>query len=283
MAIAFLGTGMLGAGFIQHLLDTGPPVSIWNRTAERAAPLVAAGAKLAATPAAAVDRCERIHLCLSSDDAVDEVIAAMLPGVSEHAVIIDHTTTSADGAAARAAKLAAEGHAFLHAPLFMSPAAARDAKGIMMCCGPHDTYIRVDAALSAMTGDLWYVGDDPRRAASFKLIGNAMLIAMAGGIADVLALGKALGVSPEDAHGVLVRLNPGGSINLRGKKMASGDFSASFELAMARKDLGLMLDAMGELPLASLRAISARVDELLARGHGKDDLGVLAVDAVPRK
>jgi len=283
MTIAFLGTGMLGSGFVQHLLDTGPPVSIWNRTADRAAPLVAAGAKLAATPAAAVDRAERVHLCLSSDDAVDEVLVAMLPGLSPHAVIVDHTTTSVDGAGARAQRLAAAGHAFLHAPVFMSPAGARDAKGIMMCAGPRETFIRVDAALAAMTGDLWYVGDDPRRAASFKLLGNAMLIAMAGGLADVLTLAQALGTPPEDAHAVLVRLDPGKTVGMRGKKMATGDYAASFELSMARKDLGLMLDALGDLPLASLRAVSARVDALLARGHGQDDLGVLAIDAVPRK
>ncbi len=280
MTIAFLGTGMLGSGFVRHLLETGPKVRVWNRTPDKAAPLVEAGALLCATPAEAVDRAERVHLCLSNDAAVDEVLEALRPALSPHAVIIDHTTTSPEGAAARAQRM---GEAFLHAPVFMSPAAARDAKGIMMCSGPSATFIKVDAALAAMTGDLWYLGDDPRRAASFKLLGNAMLISVAAGVADVLTLANSLGVSGPDALEVLIRLSPGKAIEVRGKKMAAGDFSATFELAMARKDLGLMLDALGDLPLASLRAIAGRVDDLLARGHAKDDLGVLAVDAVPRK
>ncbi|MCA9675182.1 MAG: NAD(P)-dependent oxidoreductase, partial [Myxococcales bacterium] len=173
------------------------------------------------------------------------------------------------------------GHAFLHAPVFMSPAAARDAKGIMLCVGPQAIFERVDAALAAMTGDLWYLGDDPRRAAGFKLMGNAMLVAIAAGLADVFQLSRGLGLTPDDAMAVMGRLRPGGAIDNRGRKMAAGDFAASFELTMARKDMGLMLDAIGDAPLAALRAIATRTDALIDAGHGAEDLGVLAVDAVP--
>jgi 3-hydroxyisobutyrate dehydrogenase-like beta-hydroxyacid dehydrogenase len=281
MRIAFLGTGMLSSDFVQHLLATTGGVTVWNRTAAKAAPLVEAGAKLATNPGHAVRGAERIHMCLKDDAAVDEVLAAALGEAPPEAVIIDHTTTSADGAAARGSRLAAEGRAFLHAPVFMSPAAARDGKGIMLCAGPSTVFARVDGALSSMTGDLWYVGEDLRRAAGMKLVGNAMLIALAAGVADTLAVGRGVGLSAADAFGVLTRLKPGGAIDIRGKRMATGDFAATFELAMARKDLGLMLDAVGDAPLAALRTIAARADELIARGHGTDDLGVLAVDAVP--
>jgi 3-hydroxyisobutyrate dehydrogenase-like beta-hydroxyacid dehydrogenase len=282
MAIAFLGTGLLGSGFVHHLLATASGVSVWNRTAAKAAPFVALGARVAATPAEAVDDAQRIHLCLQSDESVDEVLAALLPAADPSAIIIDHTTVSPDGAAARAERLAAAGRQFLHAPVFMSPASARDAKGIMMVSGPEDVYVKVDAALSAMTGDLWYLGAEPRRAAGMKLVGNSMLIAIAAGLADTLALAKAAGLTPADAMAVLDRLKPGGAISIRGKRMADGDFTASFELAMARKDIGLMLDTIGDAPLAALRGIATRADELLALGHAADDLGVLAIDAVRR-
>src|SRR4051812_20954905 len=101
MRIAFLGTGMLGSGFVQHLLATTGSVTVWNRTAARAQPLADAGAKITDTAADATRDAERIHLCLKDDAAVDEVLAAALPGAPADAVIIDHTTTSADGAAAR--------------------------------------------------------------------------------------------------------------------------------------------------------------------------------------
>ncbi|MBZ0231932.1 MAG: NAD(P)-binding domain-containing protein, partial [Deltaproteobacteria bacterium] len=188
MRIAFLGTGMLGSGFVQHLLSTTGGVTVWNRTAAKAAALEAAGATVAASPADAARDAERIHLCLKDDAAVDEVLAAALAEAPADAVFVDHTTTSADGAAARGARMAAEGRAFLHAPVFMSPAAARDGKGIMLCAGPSAVFARVDGALASMTGDLWYVGEDLRRAAGMKLVGNAMLVAIAAGVADTLAV-----------------------------------------------------------------------------------------------
>ncbi|HTE56770.1 MAG TPA: NAD(P)-binding domain-containing protein [Kofleriaceae bacterium] len=280
MGIAFLGTGLLGSGFVQHLLATHESVAVWNRTAARAEPFAAAGARIASSPADAVAGADRVHLCLKDDAAVDQVLAAALPAAPAGAVIVDHTTTSAGGAAARGAALAGAGRAFLHAPVFMSPAAARDAKGMMMVAGPEADFRRVEPALASMTGDLWYVGADLHRAAAFKLLGNSMLIALAGALADTFALGRALGVPAEETHGLISRLKPGGAIDIRGKRMADGDFAATFELAMARKDLGIMLDALGDAPLSALRGIAARADQLIARGHGADDLGVLAVDAV---
>jgi 3-hydroxyisobutyrate dehydrogenase-like beta-hydroxyacid dehydrogenase len=276
MSIAFLGTGLLGSGFVEHLLATTSQITVWNRTAAKAARFAAAGARVAASPAEAVEHAARIHICVHSDGAVDELLAQIAPAAPADAVIVDHTTTSPDGAAARAARLADDGRAFLHAPVFMSPKMAQAGKGIMLACGPEAVFARVDAALATMTGDLWYLGADPRRAAAMKLAGNAMLIAIAGAMADTLALGRATGLSGADVLALMDRLKPGGSIAIRGKKMADGDFSASFELAMARKDLGLMLDAIGTAPLSCLRGIAARADGLIAAGRGADDLGVLA-------
>ena len=276
MRIAFLGTGLLGSGFVRHLVATTGNVIAWNRTAARLAPLAEAGAATTADLAEAVAGADRIHLCVKDDAAVDAILAAALPHAPAGAVVIDHTTTSIAGSRARAARLAAAGVGFLHAPVFMSPAAAASGKGIMLCAGPADLYARVDAALAAMTGELWYVGDDHGRAAAMKLAGNAMLIAISAGMAVALAIGRAGGLAGTDVLEVMTRLKPGGFIELRGKKMAAGDFRPSFELTMARKDLGLMIDAVGASPLAALAAIAARADQLIAAGHGADDLGVLA-------
>ncbi len=276
--IAFLGTGLLGSGFVKGLLGKGHTVRVWNRTAHKAQALVEAGAQLAASPAAAAEGAERVHLCLRADEAVDEVLTA-LPTL--HVPVIDHTTTSPALTAARAAKQEAQGRAFLHAPVFMSPAAAAKGAGIMLCSGPQARFEAVQAELAAMTGELWYVGEDFLRAAGLKLLGNSMLFTIAAGLADVFTIAAGCGLTPADAMEVMARLKPAGALEVRGKKMAAGDFAASFELTMARKDMGLMLDAVGERPLAALRAIALRSDELIAQGHGAEDLGVLAVAAVP--
>ena len=279
--IAFLGTGLLGAGFVQGMLARGTPVTCWSRTQHKTVPLAAVGAQVAATPAEAVAGAERVHICVKDDEAVDSVIARIIDALAEGAVLIDHTTTSPDGTAARAASLAARGIAFLHAPCFMTPAAARSASGMMLASGPQTVFAKVQEPLRRMTGDLWYLGEDPRRAAGMKLMGNAMVISLIAGLADVMTVGAGLGITPKDAYGLLARMKPGTAIDVRGKRMAEGDYDPTFELTMARKDRGLRLDAAGARPLAVLAAVAARADELIAKGHGGEDLGVLAVDAVP--
>jgi 3-hydroxyisobutyrate dehydrogenase-like beta-hydroxyacid dehydrogenase len=267
---------------VQGLLARGTPVTCWSRTEHKTVPLAAFGAQVASSPAEAVAGAERVHICVKDDEAVDSVIARMIDAVADGAVIIDHTTTSPDGTAARAASLAGRGKAFLHAPCFMTPAAARSASGMMLVSGPQAVFAQVQEPLRRMTGDLWYLGDDARRAAGMKLMGNAMVIAIVAGLADVLTVGAGLGISSKDAWGLLARMKPGTAIDMRGKRMADGDFDPTFELAMARKDMGLMLDAAGERPLAALAAVAARADALIERGLGARDLGILAVDAVDK-
>jgi 3-hydroxyisobutyrate dehydrogenase len=281
--IAFLGTGLLGSGFVYGMLARGTPLVCWSRTSYKTVPLGEAGAQVAASPAEAVAGASRVHICVKDDDAVDAVIAQMIDALPEGAVIIDHTTTSPAGAARRAEAMAARGRGFLHAPVFMSPAAARSGSGMMLASGSQRVFAAVEEPLRRMTGDLWYLGEDARRAAGMKLLGNAMLIAIAAGLADVLTVGAGLGILAKDAHALIARMKPGGAIDVRGKRMAEGDFEPTFELTMARKDLGLMLDEVGGRPLASLAAIAARADELIERGLGQRDLGVLAVDALARE
>ena len=66
----------------------------------------------------------------------------------------------------------------------------------------------------------------------------------------------------------------------RGKAMANGQFAPGFELDMARKDVRLMIESAGARPLAVLPAIAARMDALIAQGHGQDDLAILGRDAL---
>ncbi|MFO0005806.1 MAG: NAD(P)-binding domain-containing protein, partial [bacterium] len=90
--IAVLGAGLLGSGFVTNLLDKGEDVVVWNRTASKLAPLVARGARAAASPADAARGAERVHLVLTADDAVDATIAALRPGLDEGVPVLDHST-----------------------------------------------------------------------------------------------------------------------------------------------------------------------------------------------
>jgi len=274
--VAFLGTGMMGSGMIEAMLRRGELVTAWNRTRERARPLEKLGARVASTAAEAVKGAERVHLCLSDDAAVDAILGEVRPALPTDALVIDHTTVSPKGTVARFRACELKGLAFLHAPVFMSPQACREAKGVMLSSGPGAVFTRAEPALRAMTGDLWYLGERVDLAAAYKLFGNAMILAIVGGLADVFQLAAQLGVRAVDAHSLFSRFKPGGVIDYRGKSMAEGHFEAAFEMVMARKDLRLMIEAAGGEPLTLLPALAARLDQAIAEGHGREDVGAIA-------
>ena len=219
---------------------------------------------------------------LTDDAAVDAVLEACGSGLQK-TVIVDHSTTSPAGTANRAARLEGVGVAYLHAPVFMSPAMCRSAGGIMLAAGPRPLFDRLEPALKPMTGSLDYLGERRDLAAAYKLFGNAMILAITAGLADVYGMAASLGIEPTAAHALFGKFNPAGVLTYRGANMAKGDYTPSFELTMARKDAGLMIEAAGGRELGVLPAVAKRMDELIARGFGGKDLGVLAVDAVPAR
>jgi 3-hydroxyisobutyrate dehydrogenase-like beta-hydroxyacid dehydrogenase len=281
--VAFLGTGLLGGAMVERMLAQGLSVTVWNRTSSKLDALRAAGATAAASAREAVAGADRVHLALTDDVVVDAILAEVTPGLASTAIVIDHSTTLPVKTKDRVARLAAGGVRFLHAPVFMSPQMCRDGKGMIMVSGPAAIFEAVQAALSQMTGDVWYLGERPELAAAYKLFGNSMLFAINAGLTDVLAMAGNIGVSGEEALALFSRFNTGMAIPMRGQKMVKRDFSPMFELAMARKDVRLMLESAGQQPLIVLPALAARMDEMIAAGHGKDDVAAIAAPVVRGK
>jgi 3-hydroxyisobutyrate dehydrogenase-like beta-hydroxyacid dehydrogenase len=278
-SIAFLGTGLLGSGFAEAALGRGDQVTVWNRTPSKAQALATHGARVADTPAAAVRDAVRVHLVLQDDASVDEVVAALRPGLGADTIIIDHTTTLPAQTAERVRRLNAEGVRYLHCPVFIGPAAARDSEGIILASGPQALFGEVRDALGRQATRVEYFGERPDLAAVYKLCGNALILGITGLVADVFTVAHGAEVTPMDALKLLEFFNPAGIVAGRGKRMSAGDFTPGFELTMARKDLRLMIET-AKLPLAALPGIAARMDTLIAEGHGGADIGVLGVDAV---
>jgi 3-hydroxyisobutyrate dehydrogenase len=277
--IAFLGTGLLGSAFAEGAAKRGDTVTAWNRSPDKVQALAQFGVKAAATPAEAVRGASRVHLVLKDDAVVEEVISAARPGLSPEAILIDHTTTLPASTAERAQRLQAAGLKYLHCPVFMGPPAARNAQGSMMVAGPKALFEDVKADLARMTGRLEYMGERTDLAAVNKLFGNAMIIGVSAMLADILSMARASGVDGGDAIKLLGFLDLNAMVSGRGANMAKGNFAPSFELAMARKDVRLMIETAGDRPLAALPAIAARMDQLIAAGHGAKDASVLGIDA----
>ena len=283
--ISFFGTGLLGASFVRALRRRGEEVHVWNRTSAKARALETDGARAFDDPAEAARGATRIHVTLSDDAAVDDVLERARPGVGERATIVDHSTTSPSGALERHARWRDRGVKFLHAPVFMGPQNALDATGIMLASGEASIFNALKPALETMTGRLVFLEGAADRAASFKLFGNMFLMFLTSGMADVLALGKAVGLEPGDTAKIFEIFNPAAMVAPRVQRILDDEFDKpSWELDMARKDARLMLEAAarGGVELAVVPAIAHEMDRWIARGHGKDDWTVIAKGALEK-
>jgi 3-hydroxyisobutyrate dehydrogenase len=280
---AFLGMGLLGSNFVRAMIQKGEQVQIWNRTAAKARALETYGAKAFDDVTEAVRGATTVHVTLKDDDTVDEVLAMAGKGLEPGAIIIDHTTTSAKGAAERTAAWKAKGYTYLHAPVFMGPQNALESTGNMLVSGDQEVISRVEPELSKMTGKVLNLGPEEGKAAGMKLIGNLFLLTLTAGLTDTLSLAKSLGIPSGDVSALFESWNPGATMPARFKRITEGNFKqASWELNMARKDAGLMMDAAkhGETTLSLIPVIAAVMDAWIAKGHGNDDWSVIAQDAI---
>lgn len=281
--IAFFGTGLLGSGFVRALRKRGDDVNVWNRTVEKARALEAVGARAFEDPAAAARGATRVHMTLSDDAAVDDVLERARPSLGPGTIVVDHTTTTASGVRERVATWDARGVRYVHAPVFMGPQNALESTGVMLVSGERGRVDAVREEIAKMTGKLVDLGERVDKAAAFKLMGNLFLMFMTGGVAEMFALARALEVPPEEAATLFSFFNPATTVPARVERMLAGTFAQpSWELAMARKDARLMEEeanrAGAGLPM--LPAIAARMDAMLARGHAHDDWTVIALDAL---
>jgi 3-hydroxyisobutyrate dehydrogenase len=279
MKIAFFGTGLMGTGFVHHLIENGHDVVVWNRTHARAQEAIGFGATLADSPAHAVAGAHSVHLSLSDDASVDAVLEPLATAIAPETWIVDHTTTAPTPTKARAEAWTARGHKFIHAPVFMAPANCHAGTGLMLLSGPAAYHEALKPLLSSMTGNLVYLGEATDRAAAFKLFGNMTLLGMMGVLADVNRLAHACGIATADAFGLFQQFNPGVMLPVRAAKIANAEFSpASFEMTMARKDLRLMIEeaARAGVTLGVTPAVAALLDAGIARGDGALDASAAA-------
>jgi len=271
--------GLLGSNFVRALIKKGEKVQVWNRTPTKAKALEAYGAKAFDRVEDAVKGADRIHITLKDDDSVNEVLERAKSGFEPGVIIIDHTTTSSGGAVERTALWEKRGYTYLHAPVFMGPPNALDGTGYMLVSGDQALIKKLGPELSKMTGKLINFGAASNTAAGMKLIGNLFLISLTAGLSDALALAKTLDIQAGGVSDLFDLWNPGTMVPGRLKKIVGGDFSQpSWELSMARKDAGLMMQEAekGGTHLTVIPAIAKLMDHWISKGHGNDDWMIIS-------
>jgi 3-hydroxyisobutyrate dehydrogenase len=275
---AFLGIGLLGAGFVRAMISKGEEVQVWNRTASKAKDLEQYGAKAFENIVDAVRNADVVHLALKDDATVEDALANAEAGLKPGAIIVDHTTTSIEGAQQRTEKWKSKGFQYQHAPVFMGPKNALESTGYMLVSGDQKLIAQLQPELAAMTGKLVNFGDEVGKAAAMKLTGNLFLVGFNGALVDAITFSNSVGISSEELIQLFTEWNPGTSVAARLKRMAGTDFSdPSWRLEMARKDTGLFLEEAKNkgIPLNVIPGVAKLMDEWIEKGHGKEDWTII--------
>jgi len=272
--IAVLGMGLLGRGFAENLLSKGHEVRVWNRTASKCAPVAEQGAIAADTPADAVRGADRVHLVLRADDAVESVVESLRPGLGEGVFLVDHSTTLPARTKTRFDQLRRTGVRYLHAPVFMGPSNSRAGTGLMLLSGPKADEEALRPGLEEMTGKVLYLGDEPDKAAKIKITGNGLLVMLTAAMGDLFRMGAKSGVTPEEIISLFEQFGPTAA-GMGKRALRASDEPVGFEMSMARKDVGLMLETGGS-ELMLLPVIAEAMDRAIAEGDGGADFTTLA-------
>jgi 3-hydroxyisobutyrate dehydrogenase len=241
--IGFLGLGMMGSAMASRLLDAGNDVTVWNRTAKKAHPLIDRGASLAASPAEAALGAEVVITMLADQAALDKVLfggeglaAALHPGQT----LIDMSTVGPDAVAGALSGLPGD-VAFADAPVRGSVREATEGRLSIFVGATEETYPRVAELLEPL-GSIRHIGP-PGSGAAMKLVVNSTLGLAIAGIGEALSLGEALGLARGQLLDVLEETPLGAAVEAKRSNIEAGSYPANFKLALARKDLRLVTDA----------------------------------------
>lgn len=241
--IAVIGLGAMGSRLARRLLDGGHELVVWNRTPDKASGLVAAGARVADTPAAAARDAEVVITMVADPDALREVTEGpdgIAKGVREESTVIEMSTVGPP-AVARLASALPNGVGLLDAPVLGSRSEAESGSLHVFVGGSAQLFERWQALLSQL-GSPIHVGPSGSGAAA-KLVANSTLLGTIGVLGEALALADALGLSRDAAFEVLSRSPLGEQAKRRRVALETGDYPPRFPLALAHKDAELVAAA----------------------------------------
>jgi 3-hydroxyisobutyrate dehydrogenase len=280
MDVGFIGLGVMGASMARRLLQAGHRVTVYNRTAARCQPLVAAGARVAQTPRdAAAGNAVVISVVTDSPD-VEQVLlgpeGAVL-GAAPGTLFIDMSTIAPEAARTIGQTLAARGHRFLDAPVTGGDVGAREGTLSILVGGDAGALEEARGLLSAMGKRITHCGG-PGAGQTVKACNQILCAMNLVGVVEALHLARLGGL---DQKVVLEALAPGAggswAFEKLGPRIASGDFAPGFMVKLIQKDLRIVQELARSvaLPLDG----TALAQRLFAdnEAHGEGDLGTQAM------
>jgi 3-hydroxyisobutyrate dehydrogenase len=277
--LAFIGLGNMGGGMARRLLDTGHTLTVFNRTAAKAAPLVEAGARLADAPERAAAGHQLVMLSLSDEAAVEEILfGRVVPVLAPGTVIVDTSTVSPGYAREAAARLAAKGLRRVEACVVGNPLQARKGELRVFVSGESEDLYEARPVLEAIGSEVVHLGA-PGTAASMKLILNLLLGAQVAALAEAVDYGTAAGLDRDQLIGVVSASGFSSLVmRFRAELMLKRTYEpAFFRSELMEKDIRIAMEAAAELGtvMPVLGTVRERFAQVLAAGDGDKDASVL--------
>jgi 3-hydroxyisobutyrate dehydrogenase-like beta-hydroxyacid dehydrogenase len=281
MDIGFVGLGIMGSAMAANLVKAGFKVTVWNRSADKCRPLVAAGACRADSPRAVAEAADILFAMMATPAAVesvrdgaDGIIAGLRPGTG----YVDMSTVDAETSLESARLTHEAGGLFLEAPVAGSRKPAEDSTLTIMAAGDRGAFDSALPALEKMGRKILYLGDTGN-AARMKLANNLVMGGMLAALCEGMALASGSGL---DTAQFLEVLDSGAVSNamfrLKGPQIASAaEFPAAFPLKHMQKDLRLALRLAEETgqPLFVTATVNELYKTALAQGLGDSDFAAI--------
>lgn len=286
MLIGLVGTGPMGLGIgkslLRELAPQGHSITVYNRTAEKAAPLVEAGARLAKTPAQAA--VGDVVLSIVADDAAVTALTfaddGILSGLKEGAVHVCMSTLTVDMAERLVAAHKAAGKHYVSAPVIGRPEAAAAGELFLAAAGRSDDLARVQPVFEAIAKATFVIGEHPVQANLIKLGMNHLIHSVIEQLAEFFTLVEKGGVSPKIAREFLIGTSFNAPIYQRfsalvlENKFAPGGASARLALKDNRAIMAAAEKYGAPLPIASI--LHNRLVALIAQGDGEMDYAAIS-------
>ena len=276
--IAFLGLGVMGFPIAGHLATAGHRVTVYNRTPSKAAQWVAKhGGRSAPSAAQAAEGAEMVMMCVGNDDDVRAVASDALRGMTSDAILVDHTTASAEVAREMHRAAAEKRVAFLDAPVSGGQAGAENGKLTIMVGGDADPFARAQPLLAHYGRAVTLMGG-PGAGQLTKMVNQICIAGLVQALSEGINFAQKAGLDPLLVLDVIGKgAAQSWQMDNRGKTMVEDRFDFGFAVDWMRKDLAICLDESRRN--AAALPITALVDQLYsrvqARGGGRWDTSSL--------
>lgn len=284
--VGFIGLGSMGLPMAEALIDAGMSLTVYNRTAAKAEPLIARGAR-SATSAAAAAKPGAIAVTMVADDAALESIALGEAGLAARlgkgGVHLSMSTVSPALSRRLAEEHARYGATYLAAPVFGRPERARARKLWIVISGPAAAKERVRPLLDAMGQQTFDMGEQPAAANVMKLVNNFLIMSAIEAISEALVMAEKGGLEAP----MVARVLTGSLFNCQLyqgylETIIKRAFEpAGFKLKLGLKDIALALEMAAEtsVPVPTASLVRDRILAGLARGRGEMDWAAIALGA----